>query len=423
MRVALLCGQGTLKVDIPETVRVLEMKPLAGLPDPDIAVREAISNPTGSPPLSEVARGRRSACVVISDVTRPVPNRMILPPVLKTIEASGIPRSKITILIATGMHRPNLGEELESMVGRDIMTRYNIVNHFCRKSEEYRKIDEIEGASIEINRHYLDADLKILTGLIEPHFYAGYSGGRKAILPGISSFETMKFMHSYKMIDHPNVTNCLLEGNPFHEFGLRVSEKAGVDFIVNVVINRQRQLAGVYAGHFDQAHRMGCDVVRAHSTVGIEAPLDMVVTSGGGYPLDATFYQISKALICAKNIIKKGGTIVVACECREGLGSLEFCGVMRSTCSPQEFFGRYCNPENFVIDQWCAQNIYQALDHAGKVFVYSKGLSREDLGKMGAVRIEDVQGTVDTLIDSHEKVAVIPDGPYVVGLLDSGGTR
>ena len=422
MRVALLCGQGTVASNLPETVRLLEMIPLPGLPDPVGAVQEAISSPVGSPPLSEVARGRRSACVVISDVTRPVPNRMVLPPILETIEASGIPRREITILIATGMHRPNLDEELESLVGREIMDRYHIVNHYCRRPEEYRKIDEIEGAPIEINRHYLDADLKILTGLIEPHFYAGYSGGRKAILPGISSFETMKFMHSYKMIDHPRVTNCLLDGNPFHEFGLRVSERVGVDFIVNVVINRQRQVAGVYAGHYDQAHLTGCEVVRAHSTVKVEAPLDMVVTSGGGYPLDATFYQISKALICAKNILRKGGTIVVACECREGLGSLEFCGVMRSTCSPQAFFGRYCDPENFVIDQWCAQNIYQALDHAGKVYIYSPGLSGEDVEKMGAVKIQDVQGTVDELLGSHERVAAIPDGPYVVGILDSGGT-
>lgn len=421
MRVALLCGQGTVEVNLPEAARLLEMKPLPGLADQVGAVKEAISSPVGSPPLSEVAKGRRNACVVISDVTRPVPNQTILPPILETIEGSGVPRSEITILIATGMHRPNLDQELESLVGREIMDRYRIVNHYCRRPEEYRKIDEIEGAPIEINRHYLDADLKILTGLIEPHFYAGYSGGRKAILPGISSFETMKFMHSYKMIDHPRVTNCQLEGNPFHAFGLRVSERVGVDFIVNVVINRQRQVAGVYAGHYDQAHREGCEVIRAHSAVKVDEPLDLVVTSGGGFPLDATFYQISKALICAKNILRKGGTIVVACECREGLGSLEFCGVMRSTCSPQAFFSHYCDPERFVIDQWCAQNIYQALDHAGKLYIYSPGLSGEDVEKMGAVKIQDVQSTVDALLGSHQKVAVIPDGPYVVGMLKSDG--
>ena len=143
----------------------------------------------------------------------------------------------------------------------------------------------------------------------------------------------------------------------------------------------------------------------------------MVITSGGGYPLDATFYQISKALICAKNILKKGGTIVVACECREGLGSLEFCGIMRSVCSPGEFFKRYCDPKDFVIDQWCAQNIYQVLHYAGRIWVYAPGLSEEDLEKMGAVKIENLQESVDGLLESHERVMAVPDGPYVVGMI------
>ncbi|MFH1083726.1 MAG: lactate racemase domain-containing protein, partial [Pseudomonadota bacterium] len=199
----LLCGERTVDLQLPESVAILEMKPLDGLPDPESAVYSALAGPIGSPPLTEIAKGKRNACVVISDFTRPVPNRIILPPLLKTLEESGINRDEITILIATGMHRPNLGDELEYLVGREIMNTYTIVNHYCRKPEAYRKVDEIEGAPIEINNRYLDADLKILTGLIEPHFYAGFSGGRKSILPGISSFETMKFMHSYKMIDHP----------------------------------------------------------------------------------------------------------------------------------------------------------------------------------------------------------------------------
>jgi nickel-dependent lactate racemase len=253
--------------------------------------------------------------------------------------------------------------------------------------------------------------------LIEPHFYAGFSGGRKALLPGISSFETMKFMHSYKMIDHPRVRYCLLKGNPFHEYGIRVAEQAGVDFIVNVVINKARELAGIFAGHYNEAHLAGCEVVREHAVIEIPRRVDMVITSGGGYPLDATFYQISKAMIAARDILKKGGTIVVACECREGLGSLEFCGVMRSVCSPDDFIKGYCDPENFVIDQWCAQSIYQALGHAGKVYVYSPGLSQEDLEKMGAIKIEDVQKTVDELMKSHANVVALPDGPYLVAMV------
>ena len=417
MKARLLCGERTVDLDLPDSVESLEMEPLKPLADPTGAVRRALAKPIESPPLEALARGRRNACVVISDITRPVPNKVILPPLLDVLIESGLSKDNITILIATGMHRPNLGEELAYMLGREIVDNYNIVNHYCRKPEEYRKIDEIDGAPIEINNVYLDADLKILTGLIEPHFYAGYSGGRKAILPGISSFETMKFMHSYKMIDHPKVTNCLLEGNPFHEYGIRVTELAGADFILNVVINKEREVAGVFSGHYNHAHLAGCDLVYKHAAVPLDTRFDMVITSGGGYPLDATFYQISKALICAMDILKKGGTIVVTCECREGFGSPEFCGIMRSVCSPQEFFDGYCDPGNFVIDQWCAQNIYQVLDYAGEVYIYSPGLSHEDLQKMGAVKIDDVQATVNRLLQSNPVTAVVPDGPYVVGMV------
>jgi nickel-dependent lactate racemase len=413
--IQLLCGEGTADLRLPESVDILKMERLDALSDPVEAVYEALTRPIESPPLRELAHGKKNACVVISDFTRPVPNRIILPPILYTLEDCGIKRKDITILVATGMHRPNLGEELEYVVGREIMDKYRIINHYCRKAEEYRKIDEIDGAPIEINTLYLDSDLKILTGLIEPHFYAGYSGGRKSILPGISSFETMKFMHSFKMIDHPNVTNCLLEGNPFHEYGIQVAKIAGVDFILNVVINKDRQIAGVFAGHYNHAHLAGCKMVGDHSMVQVDQRLDMVISSGGGYPLDATFYQISKALICAKDILRKGGTIVVACECREGVGSPEFCAILQSVSSPQEFFEGYRDPKDFVIDQWCAQNIYQAMDHAGQVFVYSPGLSREDIENMGSIKIEDLQGTVDNLIKTHPNAVVVPEGPYVVG--------
>lgn len=292
----LLYGEKTADLKLPSSVQLLQIKPLETVAAPEKAVSSALSNPIKSPSLLAVARGRKRACVVISDFTRPVPNKIILPPLLKTLETAGLKPRDITILIATGMHRPNLGEELESLVGRDIVARYPIENHYCRKAETYRKIDEIDGAPIEINTLYLDADLKILTGLIEPHFYAGYSGGRKAILPGISSFETMKFMHSYEMINHKGVTNCLLEGNPFHEYGIRVAELARPDFILNVVINQERAVAGVFAGHYNHAHLAGCKMVAEHAMVPVKKPMDMVITSGGGFPWTPPFTRSAKRL-------------------------------------------------------------------------------------------------------------------------------
>jgi nickel-dependent lactate racemase len=388
------------------------------LPNPRESVHEVLIDPIGVLPLVSLAKDRKNACVVISDVTRPVPNKIILPPILETLESAGIARQDITILIATGMHRPNLGKELEQVVGARIMADYRIVNHYCRKEEDLRKIAEIDGAPIEINKHYLDADLKILTGLIEPHMYAGYSGGRKSILPGISSYKTMTFMHSFAMIDHPGVTNCKLQGNPFHKAGEEVARLAGVDFIVNVVINKQRELVGVFAGHHTIAHYAGCKMVENLSVQQVEEPVDLVVTSAGGYPLDATFYQVSKGLIAAGNLLREGGTIVIACECREGLGSLEYCELVREGRSAEEFMALRSNPDNFVIDQWCLQTTYQALSKASRVYVYSPYLDEQELSAIGLIKIDDLQTAVTRLTADHAKIAVSPEGPYVVGLLN-----
>ena len=415
MKTNLLCGKKTISVEVPDSALLIDNKPAASLENPADAVMDALENPIGTKPLSELARGRENACIVISDITRPVPNKVILPPILKTLEESGIAREKITILIATGMHRPNLGDELKGMVGSHIMNNHRIVNHYCQKSEELREIAKIDGAPIEINTHYLDADLKILTGLIEPHFYAGFSGSRKSILPGISSFETMKFMHSFRVIDQLHEANCRLENNIFHDYAMQVTELVGVDFILNVVINKERELAGVFGGHFEKAHKAGCELVTRHAVAGLEEKVDLVITSAGGYPLDSTFYQVSKCLISARDILVENGTILVVCGCAEGLGSQEFCTIMRSNPTPEDFNRHHGNPDNFVIDQWCAQNIYQALAHAARIYIHSPGLSKEDVERFQGIKVEDVQQTVNELVKNHKRIAVIPEGPYVVG--------
>ncbi|SHO46360.1 nickel-dependent lactate racemase family protein [Desulfopila aestuarii] len=415
MKTELPCGRDTITLELPDLVRQISTHANTALANPADAVAAALVEPIGSLPLAKIAKGRKNACIVISDITRPVPNAVILPPILKTLEESGIATEDITILIATGMHRPNLGKELEAMVGPDIMNKYRIVNHYCQKREEMRTIAVIDGAPIEVNTHYLDADLKILTGLIEPHFYAGFSGGRKSILPGISSFETMTFMHSYRVISQLEKANCRIENNIFHDYSTEVTEKAGVDFIVNVVINKAREVTGVFAGHYDKAHRAGCQMVTEHAVTELDGEADLVITSAGGYPLDATFYQVSKCLISARDILKKDGTIMVLCGCEEGLGSEEFCTIMRTNPTPAAFDERHSDPKNFVIDQWCAQNIYQALDHAGKIYIFSPGLSDDDVARFGGIKVNDCQATINELLKDHTKVVVIPEGPYVVG--------
>lgn len=415
MHVQLLCGKSSVEIVLPDTAVTVRMEPVPRLADPETAIEAALNAPIGSRPLAEIARGRQDACIVISDITRPVPNEVILPPMLRVLEQAGIPRERITILVSTGMHRPNLGDELKSVVGGWVMDNYRVVNHFCQDAGTVREIARIDGAPIEICATYLDADLKILTGLIEPHFYAGFSGGRKSVLPGIASLETLKFMHSYGLIAQLQGVNCRLEDNLFHDYAVQVTELAGADFILNVVINRQRELAGVFAGHFDLAHRKGCELVAGHALTWLEEPVDLVVTSAGGHPLDATFYQVSKALTCARDILRPGGAVVVACGCNEGPGSREFRTIMRTMPTPEAFDRHFRDPDNFVIDQWCAQNIYQALAHAGSVHIYSPGLTAEEVTAFGAVKIHDIQAAVDALLPCHPRVAVFPEGPYAVG--------
>lgn len=337
MKVELHCGKGNITLNLPESVRTISTHDFARISDPEKAVNDALTDPIGTPPLAQMAKGRKNCCIVISDITRPVPNKITLPPLLATLEESGIARESITILIATGMHRPNVGEELESMVGKEIMDNYRIVNHYCQKREEMREIARIEDVPIEVNTHYLDADLKILTGLIEPHFYAGFSGSRKSILPGISSFETMRFMHSYRIIDQLQQANCRLENNIFHDYAMEVTDKAGVDFILNVVINKERELVGVFGGHYEMAHKAGCDKVVEQAVTELDEKVDLVITSAGGYPLDASFYQVSKCLTSARDILTENGTIFVLCGCEEGLGNEEFCTIMRSNPTPEDF--------------------------------------------------------------------------------------
>ena len=325
---------------------------LPPLPDPAAAVAQALARPLGGPPLAELAQGKASACIVVSDITRPVPNHLLLPPLLDTLLAAGVPRDGITILIATGMHRPNLGPELAELLGPEVAGCWRVVNHDCRDQAVLKVVDTIEGTPIAVNRRYLQAELKIVTGLIEPHPFAGFSGGGKSILPGISALKTMHFMHSYKMIEHPGLRAGGLDDNPFQEQVARVARAAGLDFMLNVVIDRHRRLLGVFAGAFPSAFEQGCALASRQTVVPVAEPFDLVITSGGGHPLDETLYQSSKGLLAAKGVTRPGGTVLWITKCAQGLGSEEYCRMVRLCATPQGFRERHADPANFVIDQW-----------------------------------------------------------------------
>jgi nickel-dependent lactate racemase len=423
MKVEMRYGTGTLPIEIPDknVAKVLEISESTPLPDEDRAVRGAIAHPIASQSLAEIGRGRASACIVISDITRPVPNKVILPPLLETLEQTGIPREKITILIATGIHRPNNAEELETMVGRDLMERYRIVNHFSQKPETHAYLGTTQkGTPVQINKTYLEADLKIITGLIEPHLMAGYSGGRKAICPGIASIETMKVMHGPELMEHPKSAVGILEGNPFHLEATEIALMAGVDFNLNVAIDKHRQITGVFAGDMVASHRVGAQFVEKHARVTLPAAADAVVVSSAGYPLDATFYQAVKGLLTAVEIVKQGGSILLVAACSEGIGSKPFTDLIFKTDDLTAFVQGLYNPANFVIDQWQLEELAKVARKAD-IYFYTDGIPYHQRVKLFVHPLKSAQEGIEELLTRYgedAQIAVIPEGPYVLAQLE-----
>ncbi|HEX9970696.1 MAG TPA: nickel-dependent lactate racemase, partial [bacterium] len=380
MKIQIDYGTKGIWIEVPDQnlVKILKMKDSVPIEDPMERVKSAIENPIGSPPLSKLAAGKKTACIVICDITRPVPNKLILPPILVTLEASGIKRENITILIATGIHRPNLGDELTYLVGEDIAATYKIVNHFAKQKETHSDLGRTSrGTDVLIDSTYMNADLKITTGFIEPHLMAGFSGGRKLICPGIASLDTVKVMHSPKILEHPNAREGIIEGNPFHEESLEIAQMAGMDFIVNVSLNENKQITGIFAGDLQKAHQQGVAFVRQKVGDTVPEPVDIVITTSAGYPLDATFYQAIKGLTAALPIVKQGGTIILAAECREGLGSPEFSQLLRETTDIEIFMQNILRDDYFVVDQWQMEEYAKVLRKAD-VYLFREGVAPAD---------------------------------------------
>ncbi len=419
MRVELDYGRSTLPVELPEerVVGPLAIQPAQPLSNPEEAIKEAILNPIGSKPLSELARGRKNACILICDVTRPVPNQLILPPLLKILEENGIAREDILILIATGMHRPNEGEELVELVGEFVAKNYRIENHHGKNMDEHDYLGTTDrGVPVYLDSRYVQADLKITTGLIEPHLMAGYSGARQVIWSGIAGLETVKIWHGPRFIEHPKADCGILEGNPVHEENTKIALMAGCDFIVNVCVDGQRQVTWVGAGDMIKAWTKGVEFVEQVVRVPVEEPMDIVVTSCAGFPLDTTWYQAIKGLTGALPIVKEGGTIILAASLTEGLGSPEFQQVMRENPDLKKFKERILGEDYFVMDQWQLEELAKVVERC-KVKVYTDGLSAETLRDCFVEPVSSVEDAVAECIQEHgpdAKIAVIPKGTYVL---------
>ncbi len=420
MKVKLKYGFEGLEIEIPETPNfqgVIYPDEPEIIENSEDKIFEVLENPIKSKPLREIAKGRKNAIILISDITRPVPNSVILPPILKILEESGIKRENITILIATGIHRPNLGEELIKLVGEDIANNYRIINHYSKREKDMELVGYIDNnVPVYINKNYLKADLKILTGFIEPHLWAGYSGGRKSILPGISSIKTLEYMHSPEMVAHPKTTYGVLEGNPFHEAGIKIMKITGADFILNVTLNTEKKITGIFAGDPVDAHLEGCKFLEKFCIKYLDETLDFVVTTNSGAPLDINLYQTVKGMSAVFPVMKEGGIILIASKCFEGLGSKEYIKSLEEVDTPENFLNRLMNKEFFYPDQWCAQEMYQILIK-NPTWIYTDGVDYKTLEKLYFKPVDNIEKAINELLKKFgdkARWAVVPDGPMVI---------
>jgi nickel-dependent lactate racemase len=419
MRVTLDYGRTGLEVELPDAsvVRTLAYRPAEPLTDPDASLQEVLSRPTGSPPLAQLAAGRRDACILICDITRPVPNEMILRPILRELESAGIARDRITILVATGLHRPNEGDELVEMLGQHIRENYRVENHHGQQRDEHVYLgDSPRGVPIWIDARYAEADLKLSTGLIEPHFMAGFSGGRKLICPGVAGLDTIRAWHSPRFLEDERADSGILDGNPVHEENTWIARKTGCDFIANVVLDAARRPLKFVAGDMEAAFLEGCQFVRDLVTDTVPEPVDIVVTSSAGYPLDTTFYQSVKGMVAALPIVKPGGTIVLAASMSEGIGSSEFRSLFDEHASIGEFMEKILQTDYFVMDQWQLEKMANVCRTA-KIRVVSDSLPAETLNQLFVQSASSVESAVAEALEeygSDATIAVIPKGPYVV---------
>ncbi|MCP4594282.1 MAG: nickel-dependent lactate racemase [bacterium] len=422
MYVTLPFGRTTRRVELPDAlvVKVLEAEPRAALADPRTALEQALAQPIAAAPLAELAGGLREAVVVVCDMTRPVPNRTILPPILRTLESAGVPRAGITILIATGLHRPNTGSELEELVGADLARTYRFVNHRAGVDGEQVHLGVTgRGTPIEVDGLYARAPLKITTGYIEPHLMAGFSGGRKVVAIGCGGERLIRAVHSPRFIEHPDSTEGVLDGNILHDELTEITRRVGMDFIVNVTLDRNRRITGVFAGHFDTAFRRGCACARESVRDTVDALCDIVVTSCGGFPQDCTYYQSAKGLTGAMHITKPGGTIIMLSACDQGFGGDHFRELHRTVHTHEQFTREFVEGDRTAIDQWCMHNFTRALRRCEGVLV-DRGLSEDERALLLPKSAPSFESALESALARHgpdARIAVIPDGPNVLAQL------
>ena len=415
-RVALAYGRAGLTVELPGHAQVLRPRPVAGVADERAALQAALADPVAAPPLAQLAAGKRRVVVTHSDVTRATPNDRILPVLLQALEQAGVARGDITLINALGTHRRQTAAELRQMLGVDLVSRYRCLQHDAWDDAGLVTAGTTSrGNAIRLNRTVMEADLVIFTGFIEPHFFAGFSGGPKGALPALAGHESVLTNHGYAMIGDPRATWGVTEGNPIWEEMREAALLIEPLFLLNVTLNAGGEITGVFAGDVLQAHRRGCAFVRAGAMVPVAEPFDAVVTTNSGYPLDQNLYQTVKGMQAAKGIVRRGGAILLAAACEDGLPRHgRYAELLAEAGSPEAILERLRQPGFSEQDQWQVQIQAQIQRHA-EVYVYSDGLSDAEIRGALLTPTRDLAATLEKL--RPQRLCVLPEGPLTIAYL------
>lgn len=433
MKVSIAYGTTGLSFVVPEGLHATIARPgeFPPVEDPAGEVARAIDAPLGTGSLASIVERKKAsinhaprACIVVSDHTRPVPSATIVHPLLARLEAAGMPPEAVTILVATGLHRGSTPPELERMLGPDVVARYKVVNHDAKKVEELAWAGtSSRGTPVHVNKQYFAADIKILTGYVEPHFFAGYAGGRKAIVPGISGEQTIIENHSAKHVDHPLARFTSLHGNPIHEDALEIATRVGADFIVNVCLDDHHAIVNAAAGGLQEAHDHLVSLLEDRVVEHFDEAFDIVIVNNGGYPLDLDLYQSVKSMAIGELAVREGGTIIAANELRDGFGSNEFKAIIEREADPASLVRRLVSKELVVESQWQVQILARVAMRARIKVVSSMARDQLSNVKLGLEWARDMDEALHDALARHgtgASVLILPAGPQLIPRI---GTR
>lgn len=426
MQVTLAYGHAGLPVEFPEDrTTVIEPEFVPGLADEPQALRAALARPVGTSPLRDLVRPDDTVVVVFPDMTRAMPNKRVLPVLLEAL--AHVPSNRITLLNATGLHRENTPAELEQMLGAEIVRRYRVVNHHGYAEQELVKLGRTSfGAEVWLNAEYVRASKRIVTGFIEPHFFAGFSGGPKMVCPGVAGSTTILHAHNAAMVGHRKATWGITEGNPIHDEIREAAALAPPDFSLSVTLNKRHDITNVFAGEVFATHRAGCAYVKATAMQAVAQPFDIVVSTNSGFPLDLNLYQTVKGMAAAAVIVRQGGAIVMAAECSQGVpAGSHFQQVLALEQTPAALLQRIESPSFHQPEQWQVQ-VQAIIQAKARVYLKAGGLTDDDIRAAHLIPCHNISETVSALLQEYgpsARVAVLPQGPQTIPYLERDNAR